>query len=308
MAESEKTHRVVIDGAGFAGFNAARELVQLVGATAEVVVINSTDYFLYLPLMPRVAGGIVQPRHICVSLPRGLRKARFVLGTVDHVDSRQKVVSWSGPEGASGQAGYDRLILTAGRVNRLLPIPGVAAYVHGFRSIAEAICLRDHITRQLGLAEVATDPHERAAWCTFVVIGAGYTGTEVAAQAAGCDQAADARRRRGSRSQASSKLVDHASGLSPLVAGDPSLRAGAGSFRSAAGSCEVGASTLGREPGRQGEVAAKGRARPLAASERMSPPASIERAIQVGSQRGLHGPQSASFDWRGGRHARCHRQ
>jgi NADH dehydrogenase len=52
MAESEKTHRVVIVGAGFAGFNAARELIQLVGATTEVVVINSTDYFLYLPLMP----------------------------------------------------------------------------------------------------------------------------------------------------------------------------------------------------------------------------------------------------------------
>jgi NADPH-dependent 2,4-dienoyl-CoA reductase/sulfur reductase-like enzyme len=105
MAESEKTHRVVIVSAGFAGFNAARELVQLVGATTEVVVINSTDYFLYLPLMPQVAGGMVEPRHICVSLPRRLRKARFVLGTVEHVDSRQKVVSWSGPEGASGIAG-----------------------------------------------------------------------------------------------------------------------------------------------------------------------------------------------------------
>jgi NADH dehydrogenase FAD-containing subunit len=219
MAESEKTHRVVVVGAGFAGFNAARELVRLVGATTKVVVINSTDYFLYPPLMPQVAGGMVEPRHICVSLPRRLHKARFMLGTVDHVDSRQKVVSWSGPEGASGQVGYDRLILTAGSVNRLLPIPGVAAYAHGFRSIAEAIYLRDHITGQLELAEMATDPHERAARCTFVVIGAGYTGTEVTARAAGCDQAADARRRRGWRSEAPSKLVGQASGLSPLVAG-----------------------------------------------------------------------------------------
>ena len=181
MAESEKTRRVVIADAGFAGFNAARELVQLVGATTEVVVINSTDYSPSMPLMPQGAGGMVEPRHICVSLPRRLRKARFVLGTVDHVDSRQKVVSWSGPEGASGQVGYGRLILTAGSVNRLLPIPGVAAHAHGFRSIAEAIYLRDHITRQLELAEVATDPHERAGRCTFVVVGAGYTGTEVTA-------------------------------------------------------------------------------------------------------------------------------
>ena len=182
MAESLKEHRVVIVGAGFAGFNAARELSRLVGARTEIVVINSTDYFLYLPLMPQVAGGLVEPRHICVSLLRRLRKTRFVLGTVNHVDPVKKVVSWAGPEGASGQVGYDRLILTAGSVNKLLPIPGVAEYAHGFRSIAEAIYLRDHITRQLELAAVAADPAERAARCTFVVVGAGYTGTEVAAQ------------------------------------------------------------------------------------------------------------------------------
>ncbi len=180
--KSRKEHCVVIVGAGFAGFNAARELSRLVGATTEIVLINSADYFLYLPLMPQVTGGLVEPRHICVSLPRRLRKVRFVLGTVGHVDPRQKVVSWAGPEGASGQVGFDRVILTAGSVNKLLPIPGIAEYAHGFRSIAEAIFLRDEITRQLELASVAADPAERAARCTFVVVGAGYTGTEVAAQ------------------------------------------------------------------------------------------------------------------------------
>ena len=91
-------------------------------------------------------------------------------------------MSWAGPEGAAGEIGYDRLILTAGSVNKLLPIPGIADYAHGFRSIAEAMYLRDHIIRQLELAAVAADPAERAARCTFVVVGAGYTGTEVTAQ------------------------------------------------------------------------------------------------------------------------------
>jgi NADH:ubiquinone reductase (H+-translocating) len=161
-----RTHKkssVVIVGAGFAGFNAARELSRLIGATTEIVVINSTDYFLYLPLMPQVTGGLVEPAHIRVSLPGRLRKTRFVLGTVNHVDSRRKMVSWAGPESASGQVGYDRLILTAGSVNKLLPIPGIADYAHGFRSIAEATYLRDHIIRQLELAAVAADPAERAA-------------------------------------------------------------------------------------------------------------------------------------------------
>jgi NADH dehydrogenase len=179
---SQKKPCVVIVGAGFAGFHAVRELTRLLGTTAEIVLINSADYFLYLPLMPQVAGGLVEPRHICVSLPHRLRTARFVLGTVQHVDPGQKVVSWSGPEGAAGQIHYDRLILTAGSTNKLLPIPGIAQYAHGFRSIAEAIYLRDQITRQLELAAVAADDAEREARCTFVVVGAGYTGTEVAAQ------------------------------------------------------------------------------------------------------------------------------
>ena len=91
-------------------------------------------------------------------------------------------MSWAGPEGSAGQVGYDRLILTAGSVNKLLPVPGIADYAHGFRTIAEAVYLRDHIIRQLELAAVAADPEERASRCTFVVVGAGYTGTEVAAQ------------------------------------------------------------------------------------------------------------------------------
>jgi NADH dehydrogenase len=180
--KSPKQHRVVIVGAGFAGFNAAKELARRAGASTEIVLINSTDYFLYLPLMPQVAGGLVEPRHICSSLSRRAGKVRCVLGTVQHVDARQKVVSWAGPEGAAGQVPYDRLILTAGSVNKLLPIPGLAQYAHGFRSIAEAIYLRDQITRQLELAAVASDDAEREARCTFVVVGAGYTGTEVAAQ------------------------------------------------------------------------------------------------------------------------------
>ena len=182
MADSGKQNRVVIVGAGFAGFNAARELSRRAGASTEIVVINSTDYFLYLPLMPQLSGGLLEPAHIRVSLARRLRKMRFVLGTVDHVDPKQKVVHWAGCEGTGGQLGYDRLILTAGSVNKLLPIPGLADYAHGFRSIAEAMYLHDHTIRQLELGAVAADPEERRARCTFVVVGAGYTGTEVTAQ------------------------------------------------------------------------------------------------------------------------------
>ncbi|MGX7679123.1 NAD(P)/FAD-dependent oxidoreductase [Jatrophihabitans sp. DSM 45814] len=174
--------RIVIVGAGFAGYYAARTLLKLVGRTAEIVLINPTDYFLYLPLLPEVAAGVLEPRRICVSLPQRLPGVRLVLGKVDAIDLERESVSWTDPEGVRDEMDYDRLILAAGSVNKLLPVPGVSEHAHGFRGIAEALYLRDHITRQIELAATTRDSEERDARCTFVVVGAGYTGTEVAAQ------------------------------------------------------------------------------------------------------------------------------
>ena len=175
------TSRVVIVGGGFAGFNAARGL-QKHAPDAEVVLINPTDYFLYLPLLPEVAAGVLEPRRICVSLPARLPHVRLVLGKVEHVDHSTRRVIWVDPEGRKGEMHFDRLVVAAGSVNKLLPIPGVAENAHGFRDISEALYLRDHITRQLEMAAATDDRDERDARCTFVVVGAGYTGTEVAAQ------------------------------------------------------------------------------------------------------------------------------
>src|SRR3984957_6074060 len=91
LERTDKRDCVVIVGAGFAGFNAARELSNLVGDTTDIVVVNSTDYFLYLPLMPQVAGGLVEPAHVCVSLPQRLPKVRFVLGTGSPAHPQRKM-------------------------------------------------------------------------------------------------------------------------------------------------------------------------------------------------------------------------
>ncbi|MCO8277680.1 NAD(P)/FAD-dependent oxidoreductase [Actinoplanes sp. TRM 88003] len=174
--------RIVVVGAGFAGFEAARTLIRKARGAAEVVLINPTDYFLYLPLLPEVAGGVLDPRRVTVSLGDNLPGARLVLGQVQNIDIDARTLSWSGPEGEQGTLGYHRLVLAAGSVNKLLPIPGVAQNAHGFRGIPEALHLRDHVIRQIELADAADDPQERAARLTFVVVGAGYTGTEVVAQ------------------------------------------------------------------------------------------------------------------------------
>ena len=174
--------RVVIVGGGFAGINAARRLGRLTKHGVEVVLINPTDYFLYLPLLPEVTAGILDPRRVAVSLRSICPRARLLLGTVDRVDVATRRVEYVDPDGNWRGVGYDRLLVTAGSVNKLLPIPGVAEHAHGYRSVAEALYLRDHVIRQIDLADTTTDQAERDARCTFVVVGAGYTGTEVAAQ------------------------------------------------------------------------------------------------------------------------------
>ena len=174
--------RIVIVGAGFAGFTAARELAKLSGGSADIVLLNPTDYFLYLPLLPEVSAGILEPRRVTVSLAGALPQVEVILGEADAFDLEARTVGYTDPDGVHKTLGYHRLVIAAGSVNKLLPVPGVTEYAHGFRGIPEALFLRDHLTRQIEMADTTDDEAERQARCTFVVVGAGYTGTEVAAQ------------------------------------------------------------------------------------------------------------------------------
>lgn len=173
--------RIVIVGAGFAGYQAARTLSRSFRGAAEIVLVNPNDYFLYLPLLPEVASGVLEPRRISVSLAGTLRHVRLVLGEVGGVDLDKRQLRYTDPEGREGTLRYDRLLLTVGSVNKLLPVPGVAEHAHGLRGMPEALYLRDHITRQIAMAASGEHSEDSAARCTFVVVGGGYTGTELAA-------------------------------------------------------------------------------------------------------------------------------
>jgi NADH:ubiquinone reductase (H+-translocating) len=173
--------RVVVVGAGFAGYHAAKTLSRQARGRAEIVLVNPTDYFLYVPLLPEVATGLLEPRRLTISLADTLPGIRLVLGEVDGLDLGKRQVRYGDPAGRRCELEYDRLIVAVGSVNKLLPIPGIAEHAHGFRGIPEAVFLRDHLTQQIELADGTPDQNQRDALCTFVVVGAGYTGTEVAA-------------------------------------------------------------------------------------------------------------------------------
>ncbi len=115
--------RIVIVGAGFAGYRTARTLSRLTRHQADITLLNPTDYFLYLPLLPQVAAGILEPRRVTVSLSGTLPHVRLVLGEADGIDLDGHTVHYTDPEGREGSLGFDRLVLAAGSVNKLLPIP-----------------------------------------------------------------------------------------------------------------------------------------------------------------------------------------
>src|SRR5437588_6451014 len=174
MATSSDTApRVVVVGAGFAGFHAARGLSRRLAGAAEIVVLNPTDYFLYLPLLPEVAAGVLDPRRVTVSIPGTAPRVDLVLGSASGVNMGEHRVSYRDADGRRASLAYDRLLITTGSGNKLLPIPGVAEHALGFHSIGEALYLRDHMIRQIELADSADDPAERDARLTFVVVGAG---------------------------------------------------------------------------------------------------------------------------------------
>jgi NADH dehydrogenase len=174
---------VLVVGSGFAGFHCMRRLEKLLPAdAADLLLASAADYLLYSPLLPNVASGVVDPRHIAVALRAALRRAKVLLGHVVAVDVAGHTATLQRADGSTTELAWDRLVLAPGGVTRTFDIPGVAEHALGLKTLAEAAFLRDHVLRELENADAADDPDRRRACCTFVVVGAGYSGTETAAQ------------------------------------------------------------------------------------------------------------------------------
>jgi len=144
--------------------------------------VSPVDYMLYTPLLPDVAGALVDARFVTVPLAGTLKGVRAVRGRVDSVDFDKRTVSFTDPEHRSLSLAWDRLVLTPGSVTRLFDIPGLATHARGLKSTAEALYLRDHVLEQLEVACIDDDPQVADGRRTVVVVGASYSGTELVAQ------------------------------------------------------------------------------------------------------------------------------
>ena len=174
---------VVVVGAGFAGFFCARRLEKtLDDSEARITVISATDHLCYSPLLPEVAAGRLEPRRCAVPLHSSFGRSRVVQGVVTEVDLDGRTVSVTRAHQEPEELSWDRLVLTVGSVTRTFDTPGMLENARGLKNLAEAAYLRDHVLRQLEIADATDDLDERRARCTFLTVGAGYAGTETAAQ------------------------------------------------------------------------------------------------------------------------------
>jgi NADH dehydrogenase len=174
---------VVVVGSGFTGFECARRLARKLRRTdVEVTIISPVDYMLYTPLLPDVAGGVVDARFVAIPLAGTLKRVRAIRGRVDSVDLEQHRLQFTDMEQRTRDLSWDRLVLTPGSVTRLFDIPGLPQYARGLKTTAEALYLRDHVLQQLELSCLEEDAALRQARRTIVVVGASYSGTELVLQ------------------------------------------------------------------------------------------------------------------------------
>jgi NADH:ubiquinone reductase (H+-translocating) len=161
-------------GGGFAGSYVAR-LLGSAGAT----IVSPENFMLYTPLLPEAASGTLEPRHVVVPLRLMCPKAELILGRATALDEEARVVHVV-TEDAEVDVSYEQLVVALGSVPRALPIPGLSEHALGFRHLADAIYLRNHVLRELEAASAHPEQAERH--LTFVFVGAGYAGVEALAE------------------------------------------------------------------------------------------------------------------------------
>jgi NADH dehydrogenase len=181
---SEGCHQVVVVGGGFGGIRVTRALAR---SDVDITIVDRTNHHLFQPLLYQVATGILPDGLIAPALRSVVRKqanARVVLAEVQHLDLDGRVVHAVAPDGRKLTLPYDTLVVAAGCTDAYFGHEEWSVFAPGLKTLEDASRLRSHILGAFEMAELATDPAERAAYLTFAVIGAGPTGVEMVGQVA----------------------------------------------------------------------------------------------------------------------------
>jgi NADH dehydrogenase len=188
--------RIVILGGGFAGVSAAQELTTRlrrarrlsepaapIADGVEVLLVNRDNYFVFQPLLADIISGTIETTHVVVPLRRMLPHSQVEVGYVEGIDASAQTVSLRRRlSGDVTEIAYDALVIALGGVTDLAAVPGMTEHAVGIRTLGDAFYLRNRALDMLEEARIETDAARREHLLTFVVVGGGSTGVEVAAE------------------------------------------------------------------------------------------------------------------------------
>ncbi|TYB68863.1 NAD(P)/FAD-dependent oxidoreductase [Nonomuraea sp. PA05] len=178
--------QILIVGGGYVGMYVAMGLRKLVrSGEVAVTVVDPRGYMTYMPFLAEAVGGSIEPRHVAAPLGQVLKGMRVLTGRVTRVDHEARSAEFQPVQGPARTIAYDILVMAAGSITRALPIPGLAEHAVGFKSIGEAVHLRNRVLAQLAAAASTDDEQIRRRALTFVVVGGGFSGVEALAEMQG---------------------------------------------------------------------------------------------------------------------------
>jgi NADH dehydrogenase len=175
------TPRIVIIGGGFAGVKCAQILARK-ARSAEVVVFSRDNHMVFQPLLPDVAGSSLNPRAVAPPLRLLLPKARVRTEEVLAIEPDANEIVHQGHDGTPRRMRYDQLVIACGNVVNLNLLPGMANHALPLKTIGDAIAMRAHVMQQLEKADLAETEEQRRFYLTFIVVGGGFSGVEVAGE------------------------------------------------------------------------------------------------------------------------------
>src|SRR6201997_2552344 len=180
---SSPRKRIVILGGGFAGMKTAECLEQVLrpDASALITLISETNALLFTPMLAEVAGSPLEPSHISTPLRSSLRRTEFIRGRVNAIDleNRKVVLASDSPTGQL-VAPYDHLVLALGSVSNYLGMANIEKLAFNFKSLLDAIRIRNRVIEMFERADREPDAAQRAALLSFVIAGGGFAGVELA--------------------------------------------------------------------------------------------------------------------------------
>jgi len=184
------TKRILILGGGFAGMTTAECLERELEKDPSVTIslVSETNALLFTPMLAEVAGSSLEPSHISTPLRTTLHRTDFVRGRVTSVDLENRRVvldaNMGGDESCRSELAYDHLVLALGAVSNYLGLSNVQKLAFDFKSLLDAIRIRNHVIEMFERADRESDPEARKPLLTFVIAGEGFAGVELA----GCTQ------------------------------------------------------------------------------------------------------------------------